>query len=109
MPSSISPNVISYLRNQMGFKGLIVTDSLSARALSDIHLGVPEASVEALEAGADLVLAGLATAPASSLHLALERSNAIQQAVASGALSQATLRAAAAQVLAVENPSLICS
>ena len=51
LPSSISPNVISYLRNQMGFQGLIVTDSLSARALSDIHLGVPEASVKASGGG----------------------------------------------------------
>ncbi|HEY5267293.1 MAG TPA: glycoside hydrolase family 3 N-terminal domain-containing protein [Acidimicrobiales bacterium] len=108
LPSSISPNVIQYLRQHMGFTGLIVTDVLSAGALSLIHLGVPAASVKALEAGADLVLAGSPASPAASLHLALLTSNAIQKAVTSGALSQATLDAAAAQVLASENPSLIC-
>jgi beta-N-acetylhexosaminidase len=108
LPSSISPVVIAYLRNEMGFKGLIVTDSLSAGALSLIHLGVPAASVKALVAGADLILAGSATTPAAALHLALLTSNAIQRAVASGVLPQATLRAAAAQVLASENPSLVC-
>jgi len=109
LPASISPAVIQYLRNKMGFKGLIVTDSLSAGALSLIHLGVPAASVKALEAGADLILAGSATTPAASLHLALLTSNAIQRAVTSGALPQATLLSAAAQVLASENPSLVCS
>ncbi|HEY5112313.1 MAG TPA: glycoside hydrolase family 3 N-terminal domain-containing protein [Acidimicrobiales bacterium] len=108
LPSSISPSVIQYLRNEMGFKGLIVTDSLSAGALSLIHLGVPAASVKALEAGADLILAGSATTPTASLHLALLTSNAIQRAATSGALPQATLRTAAAQVLASGNPSLIC-
>jgi beta-N-acetylhexosaminidase len=108
LPSSISPNVIAYLRNPMGFKGLVVTDSLSAGALSLIHLGVPAASVKALEAGVDLILAGSASAPATSLHLALLTSNAIQRAVTSGALPQVTLVAAAAQVLAAQNPSLVC-
>jgi beta-N-acetylhexosaminidase len=108
LPSSISPNVMSYLRNQMGFQGLVVTDSLSAKALSDIHLGVPAASVRALEAGADLVLANPSKTPAASLNLALLTSNAIQRAVSSGTLAQATLRVAAAHVLASEDPSLVC-
>lgn len=108
LPASISPNVVQYLRGQMGFSGLIVTDSLSAGALSLIHLGVPAASVKALEAGADLVLAGSSTSPAASLHLALLTSSAIQRAVTLGALPQATLEAEAAQVLASENSALAC-
>jgi beta-N-acetylhexosaminidase len=100
LPASISPGVISYLRGRLGFGGLIVTDSLAAGALGDIGLGVPAASVRALAAGADLVLAGSPTSSAASLTLAAATSTAIQRAVAAGTLPLTTLRAAAAQVLA---------
>lgn len=103
VPSSISPVVISYLRQQLGFGGLIVTDSLSAGALSAIHIGVPLASVEALSAGVDMVLAGSPPTPYASLVLAAETSSAIQKAVSSGTLPLATLQSAAAQVLASAN------
>jgi beta-N-acetylhexosaminidase len=103
LPSSISPAVIQVLRQQLGFSGLIVTDSLTAGALSALHLGVPLASVMALSAGVDLVLAGSPRSPAASLLLAQETSNAIQEAVTAGTLSLATLQGAAAQVLASKN------
>jgi beta-N-acetylhexosaminidase len=108
LPASISPVVTQYLR-QMGFNGLIVTDSLSAGALSLIHLGVPAASVKALEAGDDLVLTGSSRSAAASLHLALLTSNAIQRAVTSGALAKSTLETAAALVLASANAQLTCN
>ena len=57
LPSSISPVVITeVLREQLGFSGLVITDSLSAGALSAIGYSVPEATVAAIEAGADMVL-----------------------------------------------------
>ena len=107
LPSSISPVVISYLREQMGFGGLIVTDSLSAGALSAIHLGVPLASAKAIAAGADMVLAGSSPSPGASLQLAAATSDAIQQAEKAGTLSLATLQVAAAQVVASVN-TLAC-
>ena len=107
LPSSISPVVIGVLRHRLGFSGLIVTDSLSAGALSALHLGVPAASVRAIAAGADLVLAGSSPSSAASLAVARDTSLAIQRALTTGALSLATLRAAAAQVLASETP-LVC-
>lgn len=103
LPSSISPVVIQFLRQQLGFTGLIMTDSLGAGALSALHLSVPAASVKALEAGADLTLAGTPPSPAASLQLAQSTSNAIQQAVSAGTLPLATLQSAAAQVLANRN------
>jgi beta-N-acetylhexosaminidase len=108
LPASISPVVYSYVRAQLGFGGLIVTDSLSAGALSAIHLGVPAASAKAITAGADIVLAGSPPSPGASLQLAAQTSNALQQAEAAGALSLATLQSAAAQVLASVN-TLTCS
>ncbi len=106
LPSSISPTVIGVLRQQLGFTGLIVTDSLSAGALGALGLGVPGAAVKALEAGADLILGGTSTSTGAALALARATSTAIQNAVASGALPRATLIAAATQVLAVENPQI---
>ncbi len=103
LPSSISPVVINVLRHQLGFNGLIVTDSLGAGALSALHLSVPVASEMAIDAGADLVLAGTPVSPGASLQLAHLTSEAIQGAVTAGTLSLATLQAAAAQTLASEN------
>jgi beta-N-acetylhexosaminidase len=91
------------LRQQLGFSGLIVTDSLGAGALSALHLAIPAASVRAIEAGADLVLAGSPESSAASLQLAQQTSLAIQSAVTSGALARSTLETAASQVLASEN------
>jgi beta-N-acetylhexosaminidase len=106
LPSSISPAVIAVLRNQLGFTGLIVTDSLSAGALGALGLGVPGAAVKALEAGADLILGGTSRSSSAALALAQATSTAIQNAVTSGALPRATLVAAATQVLAAENPQI---
>lgn len=103
LPASISPAAIGYLRDELGFSGLLVTDSLSAGAIGAIHLSVPAASVRALGAGADLVLAGTPASSAASLQLAGATSSAIQQAVARGTISLSTLRDAAAQVLASVN------
>ena len=100
LPSSISPIVVNYLRATMGFGGLIVTDSLGAGAISAVHLSVPAASVAALRAGADEVLFGVPSPPATSLSLARQVRAAIVAAVVKGTLARTTLVAAAAQVLA---------
>jgi beta-N-acetylhexosaminidase len=102
-PSSISPVVIQVLRQQLGFGGLIMTDSLSAGALGALHLAVPAASVAALSAGADLVLYGTPSSPGPSLQLAQKTSSAIQEALTAGTLPLATLQLAAAEVLATRN------
>lgn len=103
LPASLSPAVVSELRQQLGFRGLIVTDSLSAGAISAIHLSEPAAMVRALQAGADLVLNGSPGTPANSLAQAQRDSNAVAGAVTNGTLSRSTLIAAAAQVLATRN------
>lgn len=54
-PASLSPRVINgLLRRDWGFDGLVVTDDLNMGAV--YRLGVGEAAVAALSAGADLVL-----------------------------------------------------
>ncbi|MHB1969791.1 MAG: glycoside hydrolase family 3 N-terminal domain-containing protein, partial [Acidimicrobiales bacterium] len=95
--------VYRYLRGPMGFRGLTMTDSLSAGGISAIGLSVPAASVAAVRAGADLVLAGPSPTPASALALARASAAALAAAVTHGGLSRATLAEAAAQVVATRN------
>jgi beta-N-acetylhexosaminidase len=108
LPAGISPVAVQALRTTLGFKGLIVTDSLSAGAISALHLAEPAASVLALTAGDDLILFGSPTSVAASLTLAAKISNAIVAAVTHGTLTKSTLIAAAAQDLAARNV-LTCS
>jgi beta-N-acetylhexosaminidase len=108
LPAGLSPMVVQYLRTTLGFKGLIVTDSLSAGAISALHLAEPAASVIALTAGDDLILFGSPTSVAASLALAAKISTAIVNAVTQGTLANSTLIAAAAQDLAARN-QLSCS
>ncbi len=108
LPAGLSPVVVQYLRQTLGFKGLIVTDSLSAGAISALHLAEPAASVIALAAGDDMILFGSPTSVTASLTLAGKISAAIVNAVAQGTLTKSTLVAAAAQDLAARN-QLTCS
>ena len=55
MPTTLSPVVNQILRNDLGFDGLIVTDAMSMSGLT-LYFTQEEASVRALEAGADQLL-----------------------------------------------------
>jgi beta-N-acetylhexosaminidase len=100
-PASISASVITgVLRHWFKFQGLIVTDSLTAGAISAVPLSVPNAAVDAIGAGADMVLLGAATSPQASNALAGSVANAISRAVTSGTLPRATLVNAVATILA---------
>lgn len=105
-PASLSPTAISSeLRGKMGFKGLVVTDSLSAKAISAAGFSVPAAAVQALRSGADMVmfdLGGNVSSQTSSI------ATAITNAVTSGHLSRSRLIDAAGHVLAVRHVKL-CS
>ena len=53
-PASLSPAVHKYLRNEMGFEGVIMTDDLIMQAITDLY-GAGEAAVLAILAGNDLL------------------------------------------------------
>jgi beta-N-acetylhexosaminidase len=108
LPAGLSPVAVGALRSDLGFKGLIVTDSLSAGAISALHLSVAAASVKALAAGDDLILFGSPTSVTSSLAQAAAISRSIVTAVTNGVLSRSQLTSAAALVLAARN-QLTCS
>ncbi len=102
LPASISPNVITgLLRDQLGFQGLVITDSLSALSLSDIGYSVPAATLAALQAGADMVLFD---SDASTLAALTGRIvSAVVAAVDSGKLTRARLENAVAHILTVKH------
>lgn len=104
VPSSLSPTVINTeLRGALGFQGLVITDSLSAGAISAAGYSVPSATVQALRAGADMVMFGLApNVPAQTEAIA----DAVVAAVAGGTLARSRLLDAAGAVLAVRHVSL---
>jgi beta-glucosidase-like glycosyl hydrolase len=65
-PATLSSAVLTdLLRTEMAFDGLIVTDAMDMNAISG-RLGVGEASVRAVEAGADVILMPASVAAASA-------------------------------------------
>ncbi|MDR6881820.1 beta-N-acetylhexosaminidase [Bacillus sp. 3255] len=56
VPSTLSYRILTeLLRKELGFQGLIVTDCLEMKAISE-GIGVAEGAVRAVEAGSDLIL-----------------------------------------------------
>ena len=110
-PASLSPTVINdLLRTQLGFSGLVVTDSLSAGAISAAGDTVPQAAAASIAAGADVVLFGSTLTPADTALLSPANvagtlqsiEDAIAQAVAASALPESRLDTAVAHVLAAK-------
>jgi beta-glucosidase-like glycosyl hydrolase len=92
-PATLSHAAITgLLRRRLGYEGVIVTDALDMEGASG-HIGIPEASVRALLAGADLLCLG-SKEYADSVHAILA---AIVGAVRSGRLSGERLEEAAAR------------
>lgn len=87
-PASLSPAVHLYLRDTMGFDGVIITDDLVMQAITDRY-GAGEAAVLAVLAGNDLLC--------SSEYQIQYR--AVLDAVKSGRISQELLEQAAGRVL----------
>lgn len=103
-PASISPAATGReLVSTLGFKGLILTDSLSAGAISDGGWSVPHAAVLALAAGADMVLFGPEPSASATLSQTEAIASAIVSAVSDGQLSHSRLIAAATAVLAARH------
>lgn len=94
-PATLSPAVLTrLLRDDVGFGGVLVTDALEMRAISDLH-GFAEAAVLALAAGADLILIAVGDADMAGVN------DAVVAAVESGRLPRSRLEEAAARVTAL--------
>jgi beta-N-acetylhexosaminidase len=55
LPATLSPAVHGYLRQEMGFEGVIVTDDMVMQAITDLY-GAAESAILAVLAGNDLLI-----------------------------------------------------
>jgi beta-N-acetylhexosaminidase len=94
-PASRSPVLIGMLRDEWGYDGLIVTDSICMWAAQG-GVGVEEAAIRSLEAGVDVCIV-IATAGKE-----LKVRDAIVQAVEQGRLSQERLDQAVLRLIEVK-------
>lgn len=103
LPASLSTAAITgLLRKQLGFRGLVLTDSLSALAVKDAGYGVPHAAVRAIAAGADMVMFD-SSDPGPTAHAII---TGIAAAVRSHQMPVSRLDDAVQHVLAAKNVSL---
>jgi beta-N-acetylhexosaminidase len=93
LPATVSRSVLTgLLRDELGFKGLIVTDAMEMQAVASLF-SPGEAAVRAVEAGADVLL--MPTDPEACIR-------AIMSAVTSGRISRQRIDTSAAKVLAAK-------
>lgn len=97
LPAMFSPTVVDRLRTQMGFGGVIMTDSLSMGGVL-ARWSLPEAAVLSLAAGNDMVLLGN-----GDPSLEAEAVAAVRSAVLSGRLDRTQLHESAVRVNALRD------
>lgn len=89
VPSTLAPEVYALLRDELGFEGVTVTDSLGMGGVA----GEPEAGVRALNAGADLLLM-----PPDTRHT----HDVVAHAIRTGEVRRGRAEEAAARVVALQ-------
>ena len=95
-PAPLSPALINgVLRGELGFGGVVITDSLYMSALNTTW-SVPQAAILAIKAGADIVIGP------SNPQMVQEVMDAFKQALADGTLSQASIDTAVTRILALK-------
>lgn len=97
VPATLSKNVVTrLLRNKLGFEGVVTTDCMEMKAISD-HVGTPQAGVEALCAGIDLIMV-------SHTHsVQHETLKTVYQAVETGKLTEETIQTAYDRVISLKD------
>lgn len=101
-PASLSSEaIISLLRNQLGFNGVVITDAMSMKAITD-NFGFSESIVLAVNAGVDLLLY---TTNLDSLNRSLARTivSLIEQKVNDGAISITRINDAYQHIMTLKN------
>ncbi len=93
IPCSLSKEIITnLLKNELGFKGIIITDSQSMGAITNKYTA-DNAAVKAIQAGADIILM-----PAD-LNLAYK---GVKQALADGSLSEERINESVQKILTLK-------
>jgi beta-N-acetylhexosaminidase len=105
LPASLSRAAVhGVLRHDLGFRGLVLPDSLTAGAVTGAGFGLPRAAVRALSVGDDMVLFG---ASPDRLRTTTENVvNAVVSAVHAGTLPRSRLESAVGHVLRAKRVDL---
>ncbi|MFC5405234.1 beta-N-acetylhexosaminidase [Cohnella soli] len=99
VPATLSSRILTgLLRQQLGFEGVIVTDCLEMNAISET-IGVARGAVEAIKAGADLILVSHRIDRQTA---ALE---AVHEAVMTGEISESRIEEAARRIWELKQAS----
>lgn len=93
LPATLSKEILTgLLRNELGFKGLIITDALEMRGIAN-GFSTGDACVRAIEAGADTLL--MPSDPDAAI-------NAVVKAVETGRISRQRLQESVVRILAAK-------
>ncbi|MDP2208462.1 MAG: glycoside hydrolase family 3 N-terminal domain-containing protein [Bacteroidota bacterium] len=93
IPASLSINITTdLLKNELGFKGLIITDALEMRGVTKVF-SVADAAIRSVESGADILL----LPPDEDAAI-----DAILDAIKKGIISQARIDSSVRKILAVK-------
>jgi beta-N-acetylhexosaminidase len=87
MPASMSRAIIEgLLRGEIGFEGVVFTDSIDMRAIAE-RFDAGEATVRSIAAGADVVVHGMNPADEHAAHPVAEMVRALERALQEGVIS----------------------
>lgn len=96
LPTSLSPAIVDgTLRQELGFDGVVITDSLYMGAIN-VHWSVAEASVLAIKAGADIVIGSY------NPDIVQETKDALKQALATGVLTRTRIDTSVRRILTLK-------
>lgn len=95
-PATLSPAILGMVRSELNFKGLIITDSMGMAALKKERT-MEEAAIEALNAGADILLFGADKGHEETEHFGMYE--ALLQACRKGEISPSRLDDAVRKIL----------
>lgn len=97
LPATLSKKVLNgLLRNELGFKGLIVSDCMEMKAI-DNYFGTENAAVMAVEAGVDLIFIS------HTLEKQVKAYNNLLEAVKSGRISEERIDESVSRIISLKN------
>jgi beta-N-acetylhexosaminidase len=107
--STLSEKVLGYLRNQIGFQGVIVTDSLVMEGVLKKCGSVDEAAIQSFIAGSDILLLGGKQLTGGNVNLELKVSDVqrihekLVEAVKNGRISEKKLNQSVERILKLKD------
>ncbi|NNN19593.1 MAG: glycoside hydrolase family 3 protein [Acidimicrobiaceae bacterium] len=106
VPASLSAKAIAVLRNVVGFKGLIISDSLETVSIASYQPDLGKAVVDAAVAGVDMIM--LASSNPNQVPSYLAAKQALSQAIASGVFPRSSAEASVGKILLLKGYDSSC-